>query len=182
VTSSNKCIEGVPGFSIVLADKAALSRTDGFARSVSLDLRAQWKGLDKNGQFRFTPPVHSLLAFRQALVELDQEGGVVGRMQRYRANYGTLVTGMQTLGFRAYLAPDKQGYIITAFHYPAHPNFDFDTFYQLLSDRGFVIYPGKLSEANCFRIGTIGRLYPTHIKDLLGAIEAVLRIMNVTLT
>lgn len=181
VSSSNKCIEGVPGFSFVLADRDSLSATAGYARSLSLDLRAQWKGLDADGQFRFTPPVHSLLAFRQALIELEQEGGVVGRMQRYKGNHATLVAGMQTLGFRSYLAPARQGYIITAFYYPDDPHFDFDTFYQLLSDRGFVLYPGKLTDVNCFRIGNIGRIYPTHVRELLDAIDAVLRVMNVTL-
>jgi 2-aminoethylphosphonate-pyruvate transaminase len=109
VSSANKCIEGVPGFGFVIACREALMETEGRARSLSLDLLAQWKGLEANGQFRFTPPTHALLAFHQALLELDAEGGVVGRGARYRANYETLVAGMRALGFEEYLAPELQG-------------------------------------------------------------------------
>ncbi|HIP73519.1 MAG TPA: 2-aminoethylphosphonate--pyruvate transaminase, partial [Anaerolineae bacterium] len=106
VSSANKCIEGVPGFSFVLARRKALLAAEGFARSVSLDLLAQWRGLEANGQFRFTPPTHALLAFRQALAELAQEGSVDGRAARYRRNYETLLAGMRRLGFREYLQPE----------------------------------------------------------------------------
>jgi len=179
VSSANKCIEGVPGFSFVLARRAALLAAEGYARSVSLDLLAQWRGLEANGQFRFTPPTHALLAFRQALAELAQEGGVNGRAARYRRNYETLLAGMRRLGFREYLRPEDQGYIITSFHYPDHPNFDFPRFYEALSRRDFVIYPGKVSDADCFRIGHIGRIFAPDVQALLAAIEDVLAEMGV---
>jgi 2-aminoethylphosphonate-pyruvate transaminase len=181
VSSANKCIEGVPGFSFVIARREALAATEGWARSISLDLLAQWRELDRTGQFRFTPPTHSLLAFRQALRELDEEGGVSGRGTRYQANHRTLVAGMSRLGFRPYLPPEAQGFIITSFRYPPHPNFAFEPFYQRLSDKGFVIYPGKVSTADCFRIGTIGRLFPADVEALLDAIADTLSGMEVTL-
>jgi 2-aminoethylphosphonate-pyruvate transaminase len=181
VSSSNKCIEGTPGFSFVLARRAALEQVGGYARSLSLDLLAQWRGLEANGQFRFTPPTHALLAFRQALAELRAEGGIPGRAARYRRNYQTLVDGMRALGFVEYLRPEDQSYIITSFRYPDHPNFDFDRFYKLLSDRGFVIYPGKVSDAACFRIGTIGRLCEEDVRALLAAIRETLTAMEVVL-
>lgn len=181
VSSANKCIEGVPGFSFVLARRAALEATAGWARSVSLDLHAQWKGLENNGQFRFTPPTHALLAFDQALTELDWEGGVAGRAARYRANYETLIAGMRSMGFAEYLPPERQGYIITSFRYPAHSRFRFEEFYQRLSERGFVIYPGKVTDADCFRIGNIGRIFPADVSALLAAIADVLGVMGVSL-
>lgn len=174
VSSANKCIEGVPGFSFVLARREALLRAEGQARTMSLDLFAQWKGLEQNGQFRFTPPTHALLAFRQALRELGAEGGVEGRAARYARNHQVLAAGMAQLGFKEYLRPDQQGPIITAYHYPAHPKFRFQALYEKLSDRGFVIYPGKLTKVDCFRIGTIGRMFPGDVEALLGAMEAVL--------
>ncbi|MFQ5616314.1 MAG: 2-aminoethylphosphonate--pyruvate transaminase [Anaerolineales bacterium] len=158
VSSANKCIEGVPGFSIILVKRNSILATEGYARSLSLDLLAQWKGLEANGQFRFTPPTHALLAFHQALLELEAEGGVEGRAARYRANYETLNAGMREMGFQEYLRPEDQGYIITSFRYPSHPNFRFETFYQYLNDKGYVIYPGKVSDADCFRIGSIGEM------------------------
>jgi 2-aminoethylphosphonate-pyruvate transaminase len=170
VTSSNKCIEGVPGFGIVLARRASLLKTEGYARSLSLDLLAQWQGLEKDGQFRFTPPTHALLAFHQALLELEAEGGVEGRAARYRANHSALVAGMRTLGFKEYLKPEDQSYIITSFRYPQHPNFRFERFYKSLNDKEYVIYPGKVGSADCFRIGTIGRIFPSDVRDLLAAI------------
>jgi 2-aminoethylphosphonate-pyruvate transaminase len=181
VSSSNKCIEGVPGFSFVIARREALERTEGFARSLSLDLLAQWRGLEADGQFRFTPPTHVLLAFREALAELKAEGGMAGRAQRYRRNHDVLVAGMRTLGFREYLDPADQGDIITSFRYPTHPNFEFARFYQLLGDRGCVIYPGKVSDALCFRIGTIGRINEADVRRLLTAIRETLSVMEVVL-
>ena len=182
VSSANKCIEGVPGFGFVLARREALLATEGYARSLSLDLLAQWRGLQADGQFRFTPPTQVLLAFQQALTELDEEGGVEGRARRYRHNYDTLIAGMRELGFEEYLKPEDQGYIITSFRYPTHPNFNFREFYERLNDRGYVIYPGKVSNADCFRIGNIGRLFDLDLRDLLTAIKITLSEMDISLT
>ena len=181
VSSANKCIEGVPGFGFVIAKRSTLDATAGWARSLSLDILAQRKGLDSNGQFRFTPPTHTLLAFHQALKELQQEGGVAGRAARYQRNNAVLAEGMRARGFREYLRPELQGYIITSFLYPADPAWDFETFYRLLNERGYTIYPGKVSNADCFRIGNIGRVFESDIRDLLGAIADVTREMGLKL-
>lgn len=181
ISSSNKCIEGVPGFSFIIARKESLQKCEGNARTLSLDLYGQWKGLETDGQFRFTPPTHSLLAFAQALVELEEEGGVPGRGGRYQSNYNALMAGMKELGFKEYLEEEKRGYIITCFHYPDHPNFDFKKFYELLNEKGFVIYPGKLSKVNCFRIGSIGRITTADIQNLLAAIKTTLTEMDIQL-
>jgi 2-aminoethylphosphonate-pyruvate transaminase len=174
VSSANKCIEGVPGFSFIIASRSHLLSCDGYARSLSLDLLGQWKGFEKNGQFRYTPPTHSILAFAEALDELDLEGGIEGRAARYKQNHKTLLDGMRRLGFRSYLPPEIQSYIITSFYYPDDPKFTFQDFYRRLSDKGFIIYPGKLTQVDLFRIGNIGRLFPADIKALLNAIEETL--------
>ena len=179
VSSANKCVHGVPGFAFVLARRKLLVEVEGGARSVSLDLVSQWKGLEADGQFRFTPPTHVLLAFWQALQELEQEGGIAARAARYAANHKVLLEGMRELGFDAYLAPEHQGHIITTFRYPKHPNFEFSRFYQLLGQRGFVIYPGKVSEADCFRIGTIGHLFPEDLTALVAAVRQTLKDMQI---
>jgi 2-aminoethylphosphonate-pyruvate transaminase len=173
ISSSNKCIEGVPGFSFILCRNNALKSCEGQARTLSLDLYAQWKGLEGNGQFRFTPPTHALLAFRRALEELEAEGGIEARYTRYRENNHILLQGMKALGFEAYLPAERQGCIINTFRFPAHPNFHFHTFYDELNRRNCVIYPGKLTREDCFRIGNIGRLYPEHMRVLLQAIAEV---------
>lgn len=179
VSSANKCVQGVPGFAFVLARRELLLEAEDRARSVSLDLLSQWKGLEGDGQFRFTPPTHVLLAFWQALEELDREGGIGGRAARYAANQKVLVEGMKELGFDAYLAPEHQSTIITSFRYPKHPNFDFSRFYQQLSQRGFVIYPGKVSDADCFRIGTIGHIFPEDLKALVAEVRQTLIDMRI---
>jgi 2-aminoethylphosphonate-pyruvate transaminase len=170
ISSANKCIEGVPGFSFVICRRAALLACEGYARSLSLDLLGQLKGFEKNGQFRYTPPTHAVLAFRQALDELEREGGVQARGARYQQNHRVLVQGMEKMGFRPYLAPKVQSYIITSFRYPSDPRFSFDEFYRRLSDKGFIIYPGKISQADTFRIGSVGRLFEADIRALLAAI------------
>ncbi len=181
VSSANKCIEGVPGFSFVIAKLNSLTETEGYARSVSFDLLDQYRGLEKNGQFRFTPPTHVLAAFRQALAELEAEGGVQGRGSRYEKNYRTLVGGMRKMGFTEYLKPEDQGCIITSFLYPDDANFRFEGFYERLNEKDFVIYPGKVSDADCFRIGSIGRIFESDVRALLAAIKGSIEEMGVKL-
>lgn len=178
VSSSNKCIEGVPGFSFVISKMQTLESCVGQARTVSLDLYSQWIDMKKNNQFRFTPPIQAILAFRKAIDELQAEGGVAKRAERYKNNYTLLIEGTRKLGLKTYLDPKDQGYIITAFLFPDTPSFDFKQFYESLHSRGQVIYQGKLSETNCFRIGNIGQLYPRDIEKLLTSIEEVLKEMG----
>lgn len=170
ISSANKCLEGVPGFSFVIARRAALLAVEGCARSLSLDLAGQLRGFEKNSQFRYTPPTHSVLAFAQAIHELEAEGGVTARGERYRRNHEILLAGMRRLGFRSYLPPAVQSFIITSFHFPADPAFTFLDFYHRLSERGFIIYPGKISQVDLFRIGSVGRLFERDLRSLLAAI------------
>ena len=173
ISSANKCIQGVPGFGFVIARRAALAACAGRARSVSLDLHAQWQTMEQQGgKWRFTSPTHTVLAFAQALRELDEEGGIEARHQRYRENQRTLVAGMAALGFASLLPEQWQSPIITAFYSPAHPDYRFADFYQRLKAQGFVIYPGKVSQADCFRIGNIGDVTPERVRDLLAAMAS----------
>ncbi len=181
ISSSNKCIEGVPGFSFTIAKTSSLKSCEKQARTLTLDLYEQWKGLENDGQFRFTPPTHALLAFAQALEELNQEGGVKARADRYAENYKTLSEGMANLGFTEYLPSAYRGHIISCFHYPVHPAFVFKEFYHVLSEKGFVIYPGKLSKVDCFRIGNIGQIKGSDIVNLLSAIKDYLKQTGITL-
>ncbi len=179
VSSSNKCLEGVPGFSFVLARRELLAAARGNARSVCLDLTAQWDGLENNGQFRFTPPTHAMLAFRQALVELREEGGVAVRHRRYCENRDTLVRGMNEMGFECLVPSARRSPVITSFADPDDPAFDFEALYERLARRGFIIYPGKVNGIASFRIGTIGKIDPVDIERLLDAFRDSLREMGV---
>ncbi len=163
ISSANKCLEGVPGFCFVIARRETLLANEGHARSLSLDLIDQLRTFDKNGQFRYTPPTHALLAFEQALKELEAEGGVAVRNRRYWRNHDLLVVEMERLGFKPYLPSAIQSCIITAFHCPADGRFRFDEFYRRLSEKGFIIYPGKLTHADTFRIANIGHLFEPDI-------------------
>lgn len=178
ISSANKCIEGVPGFSFVLCQREILKACEGFARSLSLDLLGQLNGFERNGQFRYTPPTHAILAFDQALRELDSENGIAGRGKRYAENHQVLLGEMRKLGFRPYLDPQVQSHIITAFLTPNDQRFSFDVFYRRLSERGFIIYPGKLTKVDTFRIGNIGRLFPEDLEQLVHAVQLVLEEMG----
>ena len=177
--SANKCIEGVPGVGFVLARREALAARAGNAPSLSLDLHDQWRGLEANGQWRFTPPTHVLAAFDAALDQLDAEGGPAGRLARYSDNCRRLVAGMRALGFETLLDDADQAPIIVTFMTPGDPNFDFTRFYDSLHARGYVIYPGKITEADTFRIGCIGAIGAAEIDGALAAIEATLDDMAV---
>jgi 2-aminoethylphosphonate-pyruvate transaminase len=170
VSSPNKCLEGVPGFCFVLARRETLLANEDQARSLSLNIADQLRCFENNGQFRFTPPTHALLAFERALREFEREGGVAARHRRYQANHSLLIEGMRQIGFEPYLAPEVQSCIISAFVYPADERFQFEEFYRRLSDKGFIIYPGKLTLANTFRLANIGHLFEADIRALLKAV------------
>ncbi|HUC84021.1 MAG TPA: 2-aminoethylphosphonate--pyruvate transaminase [Candidatus Acidoferrales bacterium] len=173
VSSANKCLEGVPGFCFVLGRRDGLLANEKQARCLSLDLADQLRGFERNSQFRFTPPTHTLLAFEQALREFQLEGGLLARHRRYHDNHVRLVAGMQRLGFKPFLPPAVQSCIITAFHFPSSVRFQFPEFYRLLSDKGFIIYPGKLTHTETFRIANIGHLFEADIRALLSAVAQV---------
>lgn len=170
VSSANKCIQGVPGFSFILCRRDQLLASEGKARTLSLDLLDQWKTMEKDGKWRFTSPTHVVLAFSRALDELLAEGGIAARHRRYVENNRLLVEKMRALGFSTYIDGAHQGPIITTFFYPAGLSFTFADFYQYIKERGYAIYPGKLTEAETFRIGNIGEIYPEDIEKLTGII------------
>jgi len=178
ISSPNKCLESVPGFSFVIARRAMLLANEKNARSLSLNLAAQLRGFEKNGQFRYTPPTHTLLAFERALTEFHLEGGVTARGVRYQHNHEILMEGMQQLGFKPYLSPAVQSHLITAFYFPADTRFQFIEFYRRLSEKGFIIYPGKISQAETFRIGNIGHIFEADIRALVKAVGDVMKEMN----
>lgn len=178
--SSNKCIEGVPGLGFVIARKSVLHGLKGNATTLVLDVEDQAANFEKTGQYRFTPPIHVIVSFHQALKEFDAEGGQNGRGGRYADNARVLISGMRALGFRTLLPDALQAPIIITFHMPKDPKFVFQSFYDALKDRGYVIYPGKLTVADSFRIGCIGRLFARDMEGALGAIKDVLNEMGVS--
>jgi 2-aminoethylphosphonate-pyruvate transaminase len=174
VSSANKCIQGVPGFGFVIARRAELTNCRGRARSLSLDLYDQWETMEtNNGKWRFTSPTHVVRAFAQALAELAAEGGVAARHRRYRENHQILTQGMARLGFDPLLPAPLMSPIITAFRSPTAPGYDFKRFYAALKARGFVIYPGKVTDLDTFRIGHIGDVEPEDMRRLVNTIAAV---------
>lgn len=181
ISSANKCIQGVPGFGFVVADRATLGGTEGWARSHSLDLLDQWREMEANGgKWRFTSPTHVVSAFSQALDELETEGGIDARHTRYIANQKTMVKGMRDIGFRTLIEDEVQSPIITSFYYPDSAGFDFQKLYDALKSRGFVIYPGKVSHAQCFRIGSIGDVHPSDMIKLIGHVSEVINEMGIS--
>jgi len=172
ISSANKCIQGVPGFGFVVAKRQLLTACKGQAKSLSLDLYDQWHTMETaNGKWRFTSPTHVVRAFYQALKELEDEKGISARAKRYAKNQTLLVRGMRELGFKTLLSDELQSPIITSFLSPEHSDYDFKKFYYQLKTLGFVIYPGKVSNADCFRIGNIGEIYTDDIVQLLKAVK-----------
>lgn len=171
ISSANKCIQGVPGFGFIIARQSELMHCKGVSRSLSLDIYDQWETMEKgHGKWRFTSPTHVVRAFKQAMDELKAEGGVEARYRRYCENHDVLVGGMRSLGFKTLLPDEIQSPVITSFLYP-HAGFDFKGFYAQLKEKGFVIYPGKISQADTFRIGNIGDVYPDDFRRLVEVIR-----------
>jgi len=180
VAASGKCIEGVPGMGFVIARRTALEAAEGRAHSLSLDLYDQWRYLERTGQWRFTPPTHVVAALAAALVQYRQEGGLPARRARYEANRDALVAGMRALGFVPLLDPAVQSPIIVTFRSPDDPGWRFENFYERMRARGFVLYPGKLTRIDTFRIGCIGAIDTAVIHAMLVAVESTLHDMTLS--
>jgi 2-aminoethylphosphonate-pyruvate transaminase len=182
ISSSNKMLQGVPGFAFVLAKLAKLRQTKGNARSLALDLYDQWDYQVSNpGQFRFTPPTHVLSAFYQAMLEFEAEGGVSARGKRYFNNQRVVSEMMQKMGFKLYINPKHQGCVITTFLEPKHPRFNFKTLYDYLAANNIVIYPGKLPKVPSFRIGNIGDLNEADMRQCMSMISEAFNYMGIEL-
>ncbi|MBO5470721.1 MAG: 2-aminoethylphosphonate--pyruvate transaminase [Lachnospiraceae bacterium] len=175
ISSANKCVQGVPGFSYIICRRDALRVCEGKCGSLSLDLYDQWKAMEVDGKWRFTSPTHVVLAFAKALEELDAEGGIPAREKRYRDNNRHLIERMRQMGIRTYIDSTHQGPIITTFYYPDHAQFDFEEMYQYIKDRGYAIYPGKVTDADTFRIGNIGEIYLEDIDRVCDIMEEFFR-------
>lgn len=174
VSSANKCIQGVPGFSFIIGDRQKVIESKGKARSLSLDLYDQWKTMDKDGKWRFTSPTHVVLAFSKALDEMLEEGGISARSKRYYDNNHLLIQRMKEMGIKTYIDAEHQGPIITTFLYPENHTFAFQDMYEYIKERGYAIYPGKVTEADTFRIGNIGEIYEDDIEKVCSIMKEFL--------
>lgn len=175
VSSANKCIQGVPGFSFIIAKRQQLESCKGKGKSLSLDLYGQYLTMETDGKWRFTSPTHVVLAFSKALDELEEEGGVAARYNRYANNNRLLIEKMKAMGMKPYIDQTVQGPVITAFYYPEDSTFAFQDMYRYIKERGYAIYPGKVTEADTFRIGNIGEIYEEDIEKLTGIMNEFLK-------
>jgi 2-aminoethylphosphonate-pyruvate transaminase len=179
IAASGKCLEGVPGMGFVVARRSALESAAGNSASLAMDLFDQWQYMQKTGQWRFTPPTHVMAALRAAIDQYHEEGGLDARLRRYRENCAALVAGMGALGFEPFLPAALQAPIIVTFHAPPDPNYDFKDFYSKVRTRGFILYPGKLTAVETFRVGCIGAIGADALREAVAAIAETLREMKV---
>jgi 2-aminoethylphosphonate-pyruvate transaminase len=179
VAASGKCLEGVPGMGFVFIRKAILPQCEGNNNSLAMDLYDQYVYMEKTGQWRFTPPTHVLVALNEAIAQFEEEGGQAARLKRYQSNCRTLVDGMAALGFKPFLDPAIQAPIIVTFHAPADPRYQFKTFYDIAKKNGFILYPGKLTQVETFRVGCIGAIGPVEIAQAVHAIALTLKEMGI---
>jgi 2-aminoethylphosphonate-pyruvate transaminase len=179
IAASGKCLEGVPGMGFVIARRAALERSAGNSSSLVMDLLDQWQYMQKTGQWRFTPPTHVLAALRSAIDQYQAQGGLPARLARYTQNCAALVSGMRALGFKTFLPDAVQAPIIVTFHAPPDPAYDFTEFYRRVRDRGFILYPGKLTAVETFRVGCIGAIGADTLRQAVSAIGEALSEMGV---
>lgn len=180
IAASGKCLEGVPGMGFVFLRKAILSSCEGNSQSLAMDLFDQYQYMEKTTQWRFTPPTHVVVALHEAIQQFEEEGGQNARLARYTANYQTLVKGMAELGFKPFLDPNVQAPIIVTFHAPKDPRYDFKKFYASAREKGFVLYPGKLTQIETFRVGCIGAIGPQEMRQAVQAIAQTLQELGIS--
>lgn len=179
IAASGKCLEGVPGMGFVFIRKEVLDQCAGQSQSLAMDLYDQHAYMEKTSQWRFTPPTHVVVALAEAIAQFEEEGGQPARLARYTSNYQTLIHGMMTLGFKPFLDPAIQAPIIVTFHAPAHASYDFKRFYDAAKSRGFILYPGKLTQAETFRVGCIGAIGPVEMEQAVHAVALALKDLNI---
>ena len=179
IAASGKCLEGVPGMGFVFIRKDILDKCAGQSQSLAMDLYDQHAYMEKTGQWRFTPPTHVVVALAEAIVQFEEEGGQPARLARYTSNYQTLIQGMAALGFKPFLDPAIQAPIIVTFHAPAHANYEFKRFYDVAKARGFILYPGKLTQVETFRVGCIGAIGPVEMEQAVHAVALALKDLNI---
>jgi 2-aminoethylphosphonate-pyruvate transaminase len=179
IAASGKCLEGVPGMGFVIARRSALERSAGNSSSLAMDLLDQWQYLQKTGQWRFTPPTHVLAALHAAISQYKAQGGLNARRARYTENCAALISGMRALGFKTFLPDELQAPIIVTFHAPPDPRYRFPEFYRRVRERGFILYPGKLTAVETFRVGCIGAIGPDTLRRAVAAIAETVREMGV---
>ena len=180
VAASGKCIEGVPGMGFIFIRKAVLDGCEGNSTSLAMDLYDQYVYMEKTGQWRFTPPTHVMVALAEAIQQFEEEGGQPARLKRYENNYKTLIEGMAALGFKPYLDPSIQAPIIVTFHAPADPHYEFRKFYEAAKKHGFILYPGKLTEIETFRVGCIGAIGVTEMQQATHAVALTLKELGIS--
>jgi 2-aminoethylphosphonate-pyruvate transaminase len=179
VAASGKCLEGVPGMGFVFIRKAILEACAGRSQSLSMDLYDQHTYMEKTGQWRFTPPTHVVVALAEAIAQFEAEGGQPARLARYTQNYQVLIHGMAGLGFMPFLDPAIQAPIIVTFNAPGDPRYDFRSFYAAVRQRGFVLYPGKLTQVETFRVGCIGAIGRNEMEQAVYAVALALEDMGI---
>ena len=182
VSASGKCLEGVPGMGFVFIRKAILESCAGNSQSLAMDLYDQHAYMEKTGQWRFTPPTHVVVALAEAIAQFEAEGGQSARLARYRQNCQALLLGMAELGFRPFLDPALQAPIIVTFHAPDHANYDFKRFYDATKKHGFILYPGKLTQIETFRVGCIGAIGPDEMRQAVQAVAMALKDLGIDRT
>jgi 2-aminoethylphosphonate-pyruvate transaminase len=179
VAASGKCLEGVPGMGFVFLRNDVLARSEGNSHSLAMDLHDQHAYMERTGQWRFTPPTHVVAALAEAIRQYAEEGGQPARLARYTANCEALIGGMEALGFAPFLDASVQAPIIVTFHAPADPGYDFKAFYEAVKKRGFILYPGKLTQLETFRVGCIGAIGPAEMKEAVGAVGDALKELGI---
>ena len=180
VAASGKCLEGVPGMGFVFIRKAVIEACAGRSQSLAMDLHDQFEYMEKTGQWRFTPPTHVVVALSEAMAQFEEEGGQTARLARYQDNCKTLIEGLSALGLKPFLAPEHQAPIIVTFHAPAHPAYDFKRFYDAVKARGFMLYPGKLTQVETFRVGCIGAIGRIEMQQAVAAVAGAMRELGLT--
>ena len=179
VAASGKCLEGVPGMGFVFIRRELLDSCAGNSQSLAMDLHDQHQHMEKTGQWRFTPPTHVVVALAEAISQFEEQGGQSARLARYTENCRVLVDGLRALGLRPFLQPEHQAPIIVTFHAPDHPAYDFKRFYAAAKARGFLLYPGKLTTVETFRVGCIGAIGSLEMRQAVQAVAEVLNEMGI---
>ena len=163
-STSNKNIQGMAGLAFVFCRKEALESIKDYPmRNYYLNIYDQHQYFIKNNQMRFTPPVQTAYALRQAIIETKIET-IEGRYARYTECWKVLLEAVKKLGLKMPVPESEQSHLIVTIMDPETPKYSFNDMHDLARENGYTIYPGKLSNAPTFRIANIGDIRPEEMR------------------
>lgn len=181
MASAQKGLMAMTGLSFVIGNKHIIEKSAEYPkRSYYCNLFLQYDYFEKTGEMHFTPPVQTVYATVQALKEYFEEGELP-KWERHQRVFNAIHKGLEELGFKDVIKREWQAGLVVSVIYPDDVNWNFEKVHDYCYERGFTIYPGKISTTNTFRLCALGAIDEKDIRDFFVVLKEALAANNVAI-